>query len=207
MASLLTFLSYVFQPTIDALFARGIPFHLRWRMLLLQPLNIITITLVKLPYLFNPPFKVTSIPNRHGQALRALLYTPERRKPDQLSPLHISFHAGAFIGGFPECQARFNTLLLKKLGCVVVAPHYRYAPKHVFPAGLEDAEDVVKWCMTNCERLWGADPRLVTTDGFSAGGNFAVAVAQDATIRKSLIATVTFYGVVSHDGDLCTVKY
>jgi acetyl esterase/lipase len=165
-------------------------------MLLLQPLTLLTIILIRLPYLFSAPYTVTTIPNRHGNRLRTLVYLPSRRKPDALSPLHISFHAGAFIGGFPEAQAHFNKLLPEKLGVVVVAPHHRYAPKHVFPAAIEDAEDVVRWCLSNCERLWGADSRLVTTSGFSAGGNLAVAVAQDAMIGKVLKASVTFYGVV-----------
>ena len=193
---MLGILPYVFQPTIDALFGRNIPFRLRWRMLLLQPLNIVTISIIKLKYIFSSPFSVTSIPNRHGTNLRTLVYLPKERKEGQLSPLHISFHAGAFIGGFPETQAHFSKLLPERTGAVVVAPHYRYAPKHIFPAGIDDAEDVVKYCLDNCERLWGADPNLVTVDGFSAGGNFALALCQDERIAKAVKASTSFYGVV-----------
>jgi acetyl esterase/lipase len=189
---------YIFGPTASALFDPSLLWSYRWRLLLLQPLIFLTITLIKIPYLLSPPFTTTSIPNRHGLALRTLIYLPKRRKDDRLSPLHISFHAGAFIGGFPETQAHFSKVVVEKTGAVVVAPHTRYAPRHVFPAMIEDAEDAVKYCLENCERLWGADPRCVTTDGFSAGGNLAVAVCQDALVRKAVKGVVTFYGVVCY---------
>ena len=168
-------------------------------MLLLQPLNLITITLVKLPYLISPPFTTTYIPNREGTKFRSLLYLPKRRKEGQFSPLHISFHAGAFVSGFPEAQAHYSKLLPEKTGAVVVAPHTRYAPKHVFPAAIDDAEDIVKYCLENCERLWGADPNLVTVDGFSAGGNFALAICQNPRIAKVMKASTTFYGVAGRN--------
>jgi acetyl esterase/lipase len=193
---MLGILPYVFQPILDALFARNIPFTLRWRMLLLQPLTLLTITLIKLPHLFSSPYTAISIPTRQGTSLRTLLYIPKRRTPSKLSPLHISFHAGAFVGGFPEAQAGFSKLVVEKTGAVVVAPHYRYAPKHVFPAAIQDAEDVVNWCLENCERLWGADPQLVTVDGFSAGGNLALAVCNDMRIAEVVKASATFYAPV-----------
>lgn len=192
-------LAYVFQPTVDALFASSIPLKLRWRMLLLQPLILITIFIIKLSYLSSPPpFTTIHIPNRHSDKLRALLYIPKGRKPQRLSPLHISFHAGAFVGGFPETQARFSRLVSEKTGAVVVAPHTRYAPKHIFPAAIDDAEDIVRWCLENCEELWGADPRLVTVDGFSAGGNLALAICQDEVIRNVIKASVTSYAAVCY---------
>jgi acetyl esterase/lipase len=197
---------YVFQPSIDALTAPGLPFTYRWRLLVLQPITLLTYTIIKLPYLFSSPFSTIYIPNRHAQTLRTLVYLPKRRKEGQLSPLHLSFHAGAFIGGFPETQFSFNKLLPEKTGAVVIAPHYRVAPRHHFPAAIDDADDILKYCLENAERLWGADPKLLTVDGFSAGGNLALALCQQsrchAPMETSVKASVTFYAPVS-EGHCC----
>jgi acetyl esterase/lipase len=191
---------WILQPSIDALTAPGIPFTYRWRLLLLQPVTFLTYTLIGIPYIFSSPFTTIYIPNRHGYKLRTLVYVPKRRKSDQFSPLHISFHAGGFIGGFPESQLKFNELLAERTGAVVVAPHYRVAPRYPFPAAIDDTDDLVAFCIENAERLWGADPKLLTLDGFSAGGNLALALCQQeachAPAETAVKASVTFYAPV-----------
>ncbi len=194
-------LLYVFRPSMDALPASGFPFTYRWRLLVLRFITLITYTIIKLPDLFSSPFSTIYIPNRHAQTFCTLLYLPRRRKGDQLSPHHLSFHAGAFIGWFPEAQSSFNKLLPDKTGAVIIAPHYRVAPRHHFPAAIDDADDIVKYCLENVERLWGADPKLLTVDGFSTGRNLALALCQQSRCytpaETSVKASVTFYAPVS----------
>ncbi|KIW05571.1 uncharacterized protein PV09_03446 [Verruconis gallopava] len=197
---MLSIISYIFQPAIDALFGPNIAFDYRWRLLLLQPLTLITYSIIRIPYLFSAPFTTVYIPIRTGQKLRALVYLPRRRREGQLSPLHISFHSGGFIGGFPEVQSGFNKLLPELTGAVVIAPHYRVAPRHVFPAAIDDADDIVEFCLNHAEELWGADPKLLTVDGFSAGCNLALAICQQdrchPPAETAVKASVTFYAPV-----------
>jgi acetyl esterase/lipase len=192
---------WILQPSIDALTAPGITFTYRWRLLLLQPLTFITWTLISLPHIFTRTFTTIHIPNRHGHNLRTLIYLPKRRRSGALSPLHISLHSGGFIGGFPETQLKFNKKVVEATGAVVVAPHYRLAPKYPFPAAIDDVDDIVKFCVENGERLWGADPKLLTVDGMSAGGNLALALSQreecHAPAETGVKASVTFYAPVS----------
>src|ERR1700709_963899 len=102
------------RPSIDAIFARNIPFSYRWRMLLyLQPVILLTYSIVTLPWLFrHRPWTVEYLPIGHGRTLRALIFK-SKAKPTCISsqpplrPLHLDIHGGAFFGGISESDARF----------------------------------------------------------------------------------------------------
>jgi acetyl esterase/lipase len=197
----------LFQPIIDALFKPGIRWEYRWRLLLLQPIAILTCLLTAPPWLFSRAYTVCWIPTREGRSVRALLFRPARRHPDKLHPLHLDIHGGGFLGGLPEYEARFTSLLCERTGAVVVSAQYRYAPGHPFPAAIDDIDDVVRYMHQNAERLWGADPNVMTISGFSAGGNLALAACQQASSHSpaptAVKASVTFYAPV---GSLCCIS-
>ena len=75
----------------------------------------------------------------------------------------------------------------------MIAPSYRKAPANVYPAAHEDADAVVAWLRAHARERFGADPDLMTTSGFSAGGTLALAVAQREP--DAVKAAVTFYAV------------
>jgi acetyl esterase/lipase len=174
------------EPSLTALFGRNIPWTYRWRLLLLQPIAILTNALTALPWTFSRVFQVYWIPTRQGRSVRALIFRPKQSdslKSDsggtrKLRPLHLDIHGGAFLGGLPEHEAEFCRLLSQGTGAVVVSTQYRYAPAHPFPAAIDDIDDVVRFLQKNAEELWGADPELMTVGGFSAGGNLALAATQ-----------------------------
>ena len=112
----------LFQPTTDALFS-NLPINYRWRLLLLQPINILCFLLTAPSFLFSTSYTVIYIPTRSGPK-RCLVFQPARRKPDASRPLHIDFHGGGFIGGFPEQGARWCKLLAEETGAVVVSGSY-----------------------------------------------------------------------------------
>lgn len=190
-----------FQPLQDAIFSR-LPFAYRWRLILLQPISLLTYLLKSVPYIFHAPFRVHHIPSRTAaRTIRAIIFEQPRLAANKLRPLHLNIHGGAFLGGLAEYEAPFCTLLAQKTGAVVVSTQYRCAPVHTFPAAHEDVEDVAMWLRENAERLLGADPELMTVSGSSAGANLALAVSQlDAFCppsRTAMKASVTFDAPVS----------
>lgn len=179
----LSLLENIFQPTIDALFSR-LPLTYRWRVLLLQPITLLSVVLTSPAWLFNSRTSVLYVPTRSGRK-RCLVYQPARpRQPrgaaergGDLRPLHVDAYGGGFIGGFPEQNARFCSLLSDSTGAVVVSCSYRAAPRYTFPAAHDDVEDVVRWVVAHAEQL-GADAQLLTVGGSSVGGNLTLSAAQ-----------------------------
>ncbi|KAG5798321.1 hypothetical protein H9Q69_002647 [Fusarium xylarioides] len=104
------------------------------------------------------------------------------------------------MGGVPEGHAYFDQLVSEQTGAVVVDVDYRVTPEHVFPAAIDDADATIKWLQENAEERWGADPSLMTTSGFSAGGNLAFAVTQQKSYQApsptAIKAITTFYAVI-----------
>lgn len=201
-------LLWLFRPTLEGLFTQRLPWVYRWRLLVLQPLSLLTLGLNGLPWAFSNAYSVDYIPVAPGLTLRALVFRPPpppRKKstptptptptalptdaPDSptpapsppaavLPPLHINFHGGGFIGGWPEDDALFCAQLAREACCVVVSVSYPYAPAHVFPAAHDAADAAVAWLRGNARQRYGADVGLTTAGGFSAGGNLALAAAQ-----------------------------
>ena len=56
-----------------------------------------------------------------------------------------------------------------------VSVDYRLAPEYPFSVGVEDSADAVVYLAAHAEEL-RLDPHRVALSGFSAGGNFALAV-------------------------------
>jgi alpha/beta hydrolase fold len=197
-------LRHWFQHAIDALLAPSLSFNYRWRLLALQPIALLTYCLNGLPWLFSRAFEVIWIPTRRpNHSLRAIVFKPANIARDGTHcPIHLDIHGGAFMGGLPENEAGFCQRLCRETGAVVVSTQYRYSPRYVFPAAHEDIEDVSNWLLLNAEKQFGADPKLLTVSGFSAGSNLALAVSQmgDGKFKwPSLTAVkgcVTFYAPV-----------
>ncbi|KAF2653426.1 alpha/beta-hydrolase [Lophiostoma macrostomum CBS 122681] len=98
------------------------------------------------------------------------------RGGNELRPLHIDIHGGSFIGGIPEQNARWCTLLSSRTGAIVISCTYRFAPRYTFPAAHDDVDDILAWIMQHAEQI-GGDRRLVTVGGSSAGGNLGLSAA------------------------------
>jgi acetyl esterase/lipase len=204
------FLYKHFHATIDffRLFSASAPptpWSIRWRLLLMQPLLLLTSFITHLPlFLRCKPYTEIWIPTRAGR-VRALLYTPPimptARSPTQaLRPLHLDLHGGAFIGGHPEASSRFNDLLCTQLNTVVVSTTYRLAPLHVFPAAIDDVDDVIAWLQLHAASEFHADANCLTISGSSAGGNLAFAACMGegcaSPAETRIKGIVTFYAAI-----------
>ena len=69
--------------------------------------------------------------------------------------------------------------LARQTGAVVVAPAYRLAPEHKFPAAHEDAYAAWLWMIENAETL-GGDAARAAVFGEDAGANMALNIALQA---------------------------
>ncbi|MDR7312051.1 acetyl esterase [Nocardioides luteus] len=105
---------------------------------------------------------------------RYAVYTP--RGLNGPAPVVINFHGGGWCLGTPEQSAWVSSHVAARTGSIVVAPTYRLAPEHPFPAAVEDAWAAVEWVAKHAADL-GGDPGRISVMGDSAGGNLATVVA------------------------------
>ncbi|KFY65555.1 hypothetical protein V496_02498 [Pseudogymnoascus sp. VKM F-4515 (FW-2607)] len=137
------------------------------------------------------------LPITQTRSLRVLVFKSASPTGDESRPrpLHLDVHGGAFVGGLPESDAMFCARLARETGAVVISTTYRYAPKHTFPAAIDDVDATLVYLRQHAEERYNADPSLITVSGFSAGGNLALATALSAPAGV-VKAAVTFYGAV-----------
>lgn len=86
-------------------------------------------------------------------------------------PTIVSIHGGGYVYGDKEVYHYYCADLARR-GFTVVNFNYRLAPKHKFPAPLEDTNRVMKW-LTVCARKYHMDPENVILVGDSAGAQIA----------------------------------
>lgn len=111
----------------------------------------------------------------HG-AVPARAYRPERLDPE--APLMVYLHMGGGVIGDLETHHAFCTILANTTRGPILSIEYRLAPEHVFPAGLDDALESVRWGRANAARF-GAPVGKVAVGGDSMGGHFAAIICQD----------------------------
>jgi acetyl esterase/lipase len=92
-------------------------------------------------------------------------------------------HGGGYVIGSAAQDDRLCRRFAHRLGVPVVAVDYRLAPKHPYPAPLEDCYEAFAWLT----RLSGVDPTRVAIGGASAGGGLTAALALLARDRRELV--------------------
>ncbi|OKL63988.1 hypothetical protein UA08_00122 [Talaromyces atroroseus] len=129
-------------------------------------------------------------PARDGHQLRARVFQPsEAPAASSPAPLLVYFHGGGWTIGSPEDTAPSCRRLVQNLGVVCIAPKYRLAPEHPFPAGINDAWDAIRWIAANAESVLSSSSsssslpfpvslsRGFLVGGSSAGANLAAVLA------------------------------
>ncbi|MES3039388.1 MAG: alpha/beta hydrolase [Bdellovibrionota bacterium] len=118
-----------------------------------------------------------------GLQLRGDLFKPRRAKD---LPMVLMIHGGAWKSrtGNMESVCR----LLASQGFVVFNTTYRFAPKHPFPAALEDVESALEFMRENGREL-GGDPKQIFVWGYSAGGHLALLLGLNPSNKiKGIVA-------------------
>lgn len=89
-------------------------------------------------------------------------------------PVLIYLHGGAFAIGSKRTHRAIAAAYAAQ-GYLVCNVDYRLAPKHPFPAALEDACAAWQWVADHAAQ-YGGDPQRMALAGESAGANLALAV-------------------------------
>lgn len=116
---------------------------------------------------------------RDGELLRADVYVPPGDGP---FPAVLCLHGGAWRSG-DKGRMRGIARQLADSGYTAVAINYRLAPKHRFPAQLQDCRAALVWMRRNAER-YHIDPKRMGVFGYSAGGHLAALLGVAGTPDK-----------------------
>jgi acetyl esterase/lipase len=111
-------------------------------------------------------------------------------------PLVVWFHGGGFRIG--DRKNNHSAMLgLAKLGYAGASVQYRFAPRHKFPAQLDDARMALAFLRANAKRF-AIDPDRIALAGGSAGGNLALLLAmmpgKDGRRVAGVRAVVNYFG-------------
>jgi acetyl esterase/lipase len=83
----------------------------------------------------------------------------------------LYLHGGGYSVGSVDSHRDLLARMCAATGAVVLAPNYRLAPEHPYPAQLDDALAVYRWLL---ER--GTDPSRLVVGGESAGGGLTLSL-------------------------------
>ncbi|BAP31402.1 esterase/lipase [Chryseobacterium sp. StRB126] len=123
------------------------------------------------------------IPSSEPQRnIRLRAYQP---KGKQNLPVLLYFHGGAFIYGTPEQYDFIFYRLALDIDAAIVSVDYRLAPKHPFPAAMEDGYDVLLWLSESADQIGGNKNRIMI-GGSSAGATIAASITHYARDKEEI---------------------
>jgi acetyl esterase len=117
-----------------------------------------------------------------GGPLPLRIYRPKDAGSDAL-PLILNYHGGGFCLGNLDMADWICSEVAVGVDAVVVSVAYRLAPKHPFPAAVEDSYAALEWATRHAGDLDG-DGGRVGVMGDSAGGNLAAVMCLLARDRS-----------------------
>ncbi len=149
------------------------------------------------------PEPVFAIEDRDAEGVPVRIYRPSA-DPDL--PIVVYFHGGGWTIGTVEQFDPILRQVANVTGAIVVAPEYRLAPEHPFPAGVDDCWHALCWTAKNASTFGGDATRLAVM-GDSAGGNLSAVCALQARDAggPELAMQVLVYPVT--DCDFTTPSY
>jgi monoterpene epsilon-lactone hydrolase len=105
-----------------------------------------------------------------GEWVYATGFDPER--------VILYLHGGGYISGSPQTYRMLIAQIARAADARVLAPDYRLAPEHPYPAALEDVQTAYFWLLEQ-----GVAPENIVVAGDSAGGGLTIALM--LTLRET----------------------
>lgn len=96
------------------------------------------------------------------------------RPPEPRNGAILYLHGGGYAFCSPRTHRTLTSRLAADTGLPVLAPSYRLAPEHPFPAALEDALAAYRWLLSDLP------PSRIVIAGDSSGGHLAAAMVGEA---------------------------
>ncbi|KAF2152745.1 putative esterase/lipase [Myriangium duriaei CBS 260.36] len=129
------------------------------------------------------------IPSRDdNRTIRAHVYYPKHTlKP---SPVLVNFHGSGFVIPMHGSDDEFALKIINNTSFTVIDVKYRLAPEDPFPAAPHDAEDAVKWVLSQPQKF---DQSRVSLSGFSAGANLILGLSGQAFPSNTFRHVLAFY--------------
>ncbi|MDH5521662.1 MAG: alpha/beta hydrolase, partial [Acidimicrobiia bacterium] len=115
-------------------------------------------------------------PAAEGHELAYRLYRPATEGPH---PIIVYYHGGGWVLGDAVSDDPLCRDLCVRTDSIIVSVDYRHAPEHRFPAAVDDGWAALQWVSENAESLGGLPDQLAVA-GWSAGGNLAAVMTQQA---------------------------
>ena len=116
--------------------------------------------------------------------IAALVIRP--KTPVKGAPGVLWIHGGGYITGMKEMVYMSRAIdLVKKFGAVVVAPDYRLAIRHPYPAALKDCYRALLYVKSHAQQL-GINKDQIMVGGESAGGGLCAALCMLARDKGSV---------------------
>lgn len=111
-------------------------------------------------------------------------------------PVVILIHGGGWSAGDKRANGIAPAFApLTQAGIAWFSINYRLAPKHPFPACVEDVETAIRWVKAHAKD-YHIDPQRLGLAGFSAGGHLAALVGTRGGPGLDVQAVATFAGVL-----------
>ena len=111
-------------------------------------------------------------------------------------PAAILVHGGGWVAGDKQTYIIYIFEPLSKANFAWFSINYRLAPKHKFPAAMEDTEAAIRFVKANAKK-YKVDASRIALIGESAGGHIVSWVGVQKSPDTRVAAVVSFYGV--HD--------
>jgi len=120
---------------------------------------------------------------------------PHSYKEGDVLPLYLNIHGGGFALADPSFDDKFCWNFCNDYKLLVVSLDYPKAPQNPYPAAVNQLIELVG-CVLEDKEL-PIDHAKVAVGGFSAGGNLALAICQDPSLRSKIGGIIPVYPVVN----------
>jgi acetyl esterase/lipase len=107
-----------------------------------------------------------------GGGEKLTLHLAQPKNLTKPAPAVVVIHGGGWAGGSKDMH-RDQIERLARRGYVAVSVGYRFAPKHKFPAQVEDVKCCVRWLRAHADDL-KLQPEKIGAVGFSAGAHLSM---------------------------------